>query len=68
MDTSTRPEMKMRTIENLEKIRISGSGGVWGAIFTIIFKKRVARKLCRIILLHLGQVTFNFHFQKNKKS
>ena len=44
-----------------------GSAVVWGAIFTIIFKKRVARKLRRIILLHFGLVTFNIHFPKIRK-
>ena len=45
-----------------------GSWGVWGAISIVDFKKRVARKLHRIILLHLGLVTFRFHFGKPEQS
>ena len=33
-------------------------------ICVVDFKKRVARKIRRIILLHLGLVTFQFHFPK----
>ena len=41
-----------------------GSAGVLKAIFTLNFNKRVAQKLRRIILLHIGPVIFNFHFPK----
>ena len=39
-----------------------GVSGVWGAIFIVILWKRAAQKLRRIILLHLGLVTFRFHY------
>ena len=41
--------------------------GVWGglgAIFTVTFANRVARKFRRIILLYFGLITFRFHFGK----
>ena len=38
-----------------------------GAIFIVNFGKRVARKLCRIMLLHFGIVTFRFHFGRTRK-
>ena len=40
---------------------------VWGAMFLVNFVKNVAPKLCRIILLHVGLVTFRFHFGKARK-
>ena len=44
-----------------------GFGGVWGAILAESCKKRVARKLCRIILLHFGLVTSRIRFGKTRK-
>ena len=43
-----------------------GSTGVWGAILMIFLRKTVTRKLRWIILLHLGRVTFRFHFGTNQ--
>ena len=52
---------------NYRKIGFGGlGGGVWGAIFIVIFKKSVAQKLCRIILLHFGVVTFRIPFGKTR--
>ena len=44
-----------------------GSTGIWEAILMVIFRKRWARKLHRIILLHFGLVTFRSHFGKARK-
>ena len=44
-----------------------GVWGVWGTICTVNFIERMAQKLCRIILLHLGLITFRFHFGKTRK-
>ena len=50
------------------EIQDLGSGGrVWEAILIINFKKRGARKFCRMILLHVELVTFRSHFGKNRK-
>ena len=48
-----------------EKIGIWGLGGL-GVIFTNIIG-RIARELRRIILFHLGLVTFRFHHWKTPK-
>ena len=40
--------------------------GVWRAIF-LNLKKRWAQKLCRIILLHFGLVTFRIHFKTTRR-
>ena len=40
---------------------------VWEAIFIVHFKKRVAHKLRRITLLHLGLITLRIHFRKTRK-
>ena len=37
------------------------------AIFMVNTGKRIAGKLCRIILLHFGLVTFRFHYWKTLK-
>ena len=42
----------------------SGGGGWVGGRFHCNFIQRLAQKLCRIILLHLGLVTVPFHFGK----
>ena len=56
-------------IENLSrKVREKSGFGVWGvlgAMFVVNVKKRVARKLRRIILLHSEIVTCRIHFQLN---
>ena len=44
-----------------------GSGGGLGGIAIVSFKKRVARKLRRIILLHFRLEPFRFHFGKTRK-
>ena len=68
---------KLQNKKNIEKMPAShrqpGNPGqirFWGleAIFIINFKKRVAQKLRRIILLHYGLVTFRFRFGKIEKS
>ena len=43
------------------------SVGICGAVFTLNFKKRIARKLRRIILLDLGLELFDFDFGKPRK-
>ena len=47
-----------------------GEFWIWGlgSIFTVIVGKRVARKLCRIILLYFGPITFRFHFGISPKT
>ena len=40
--------------------------GVW-SILTVKCMKRVAQKLCRMILLHLGLILFRFHCGKSPK-
>ena len=57
--------MEIRKIwENLDL----GSRGVWVVILIVrSFKKRVARKVRRFILLHFGLVTFRIHFSKIQK-
>ena len=50
------------TMETRKSVKIQENSGfgVWGslgAIFTIIVNKRMAQRLCSIILLHFGQVT-----------
>ena len=56
--------------QNLEILGKCGFG-VWGvcrAIFiVIVFEKRMAQKLCIIILLHFGFVTFRVHFGRTRK-
>ena len=52
-------------IENLGKSRNHRGFGVCGSlevIFIVSIIKRIAQKLCRIILLHLGRITFKIHF------
>ena len=49
-----------------EEFQICGLGGVWGVILILNFNKRVAQKLRRIILLHLGLVTSRFHSGKTR--
>ena len=44
----------------------SGGGG-GGVMFILNVKKRVARKLHIMILLHFGLVAFNVHFPKKKE-
>ena len=44
-----------------------GVQGVWGAILIVNFIERLAQKLCRIILLHFGLVTFMIHFRNPRK-
>ena len=44
-----------------EKLRIWGHGE-WGRILIVNILKRIAQKLHRINLLHIGPVTSNFHF------
>ena len=44
--------------------RFGALGGL-GAIFTV---DRIARKLCRIILLRFGLVIFKFHYWRTRKS
>ena len=41
-----------------------GSVGGLGAILIVNFDKRVAKKLCIIILLHFELISFRFHFGK----
>ena len=41
--------------------------GLWGPISTVNFKEKVAQKFHTIILLHLGLITFRFHFGKARK-
>ena len=55
------------SIRDMGKIRDLGSGEVWGTNFTLNFHKRVAQKLCIIVLLRLGLVTFGFHFGEIRK-
>ena len=60
--------LKEGVIRNLQ----TKSGfGVWGgleAISTLNVNQWVAQQLRRQILLHIGLVTFNFHFPKIKNS
>ena len=51
-----------------EKIRIWGLGCVWWGILIVKLKKRVARKLRRVTLLHFGLVLFDSTSGKFKKS
>ena len=54
----------------LQKIIEKSGFEVWGCPGSHCYcksKKRVARKLRRIILLHFGLVTFRFHFGKTRK-
>ena len=48
-------------------IPVLGSGRGLGGIFTVISKKRMARKLRRIIPFHFGLVIFRFRSPKNEK-
>ena len=50
----------------IRKIRIWGLGGL-GVMSIVNLKKRLAQKVRRIILLHLGRVTFRIHFGKARK-
>ena len=50
------------------KINNWGLGGVWRTSFTVDFIRRVARKLCRVVLAHFGPDPFRFHFGKPGKS
>ena len=52
---------------NQGNIAYVGSRGGRG-IFILHIKKRIAPKLCRIILLHFGLVTFRIHFRKTRKT
>ena len=47
----------------VDKFRFEVWGGLGGK-FLVSSNTRMARKLRRIILLHFGLVTFNFHFPK----
>ena len=38
-----------------------------GAIFIVTFKKRMSRQLRRMTLIHLGLLTFRFHFGKTRQ-
>ena len=65
---------KMKNTDNpieilgISAFRVLGGGGrVLGVICVVSFKKRLARKLCRIILLYFGLITFRFHFRKTRK-
>ena len=40
---------------------------VWESISIVNVKKRVARKLHQIILLHFGLVSFRFHFGETRQ-
>ena len=60
MGLIVRPKKGRFSIGNLDKIRILGLV----AIFIVSFMKRVAHKLCRIIL-HFGLVTFRSHFKNS---
>ena len=46
---------------------LGSGGGVWGAFFAVNCKKKVARKLHGIILLHFGLIIFRIHFWKTRK-
>ena len=55
-----------RILQKSRKQKRMGSKVVCGFIFTDNSKIRVTQKLCGIILLHLGLVTFRFHFPKHQ--
>ena len=59
--------MNMKPRENPGNLRIWHLGVLGGGICIVNFKKRVARKLHRIILLHFGLVTFRFHSGRTLK-
>ena len=44
-----------------------GFARVWGPILIGDTIKRIAQKLRRIILLHIGLVTFRIHYWKTRK-
>ena len=44
-----------------------GAYGVWGVIFTVNTIKRIAQKLCMMILLHFRLVSSRIHFEKTRK-
>ena len=48
-------------------MRFGGLGGLGGFIFTVSIMKRIAQKLRRSILRHLGLVTFRFHYWRIMK-
>ena len=51
------------------KIPVLGSGvGVWWAILIVNIIQRLAQKLRRIILPHLGLVALRVQFRKTKKT
>ena len=50
-----------------QKIRFWRLGGSGGAFYCKI-KTLITPKLCRIILLHFGLITFRFHFGKSEQS
>ena len=68
---STSKRMLRNPIKNPGKcgkhLDVGSGGGGLGAIFTERFRKRVARKLRIIILLHFGLVTFRTLFPEDPK-
>ena len=48
------------SMRGMGKFWFWGLGGGLGAILTLDFNNRVARKLRRTSMLHLGQITFSF--------
>ena len=50
----------------LKKCGFGVFGGFGGVIFIVIFEKRLAQQLRRIILLHFGLVSFRIHFGKTE--
>ena len=65
-----RKQKQKNPLENLGqsgKIEDLGSRGVWRIIFIADSIKRITQKLRRIILLHLGLITFRIHFRKTRK-
>ena len=65
-DKTETSRIPITNLRKSRKFRILGLGRVGGFIFIVNFKKRVAEKLRRIILLHLGLITCRFHFGKNR--
>ena len=47
-------------------MRFGGLGGL-GVILIVNIMERIAAKLCRTILLHLGLITFRTHYWKTRK-
>ena len=55
-----------KVLDNQKKMPIWGLGGLGGSIFIVNIIERIAQKLRRILLLHLGLVTFRIHFTKDR--